>query len=80
MVVVGYSRRSTNNGQIMDSLLVMDLMSVGDITHSYRKGTYLMGTNGRRKRRKSFKCGFVVISTVNILISKSAEISGSAKK
>lgn len=33
----------------MDSLLVIDLMSGGDITHSYRKGTYLMGANGRIK-------------------------------
>lgn len=74
MVVVGYSRRNTNNGFTAGHRLDEQ----GDITHSYRKGTYLMGANGRIKG--GFKCGFVVISKVNILICKSAEISGSAEK
>lgn len=77
MVVVRYnSRRNTNNGFTAGHRLE----EWGDITHSYRKGTYLMGANDRRKRRKSYKCESVVTSKVNILISKSAEISRSAEK
>lgn len=45
MVVVGYSRRNTNNGFTAGHRLDEQ----GDITHSYRKGTYLMGANGRIK-------------------------------
>lgn len=41
---------------------------------------WIRDVNGRtRKRRKSFNCESVLISKVNILISKSTEISGSAK-
>lgn len=45
MVVVGYSRRNTNNGFTAGHRLE----EWGDVTHSYRKGTYLMGANGRIK-------------------------------
>lgn len=74
MVVVGYSRRNTNNGFTAGHRLDEQ----GDITHSYRKGTYLMGANGRVKGGNHSNVG--LISKVNILICKSAEISGSAEK
>lgn len=45
MVVVGYSRRNTNNGFTAGHRLD----EWRDITHSYRKGTYLMGANGTIK-------------------------------